>query len=124
MPVLSKVRSVGLLSSPVGYSKILFDSISRLDILFPVISVNHTFLPSGDRVIPMGPEFGVGILKSSIFPFFIFSLPIKFVLASVNHRIFLLLLSNAIGLLPIYNSIIGYYIASYLILGKTSLLRI
>src|SRR5688500_11563262 len=85
VPMLSKVRRVGPLSFPVGYSKILFDSIFRLAILFPVISVNHMLLPSGDKVIPIGPEFGVGMLTSSIFPSLVSNFPIEFVLASVNH---------------------------------------
>jgi hypothetical protein len=85
MPVLSKYKRVGPLSSPAGYSKILFDLISILDILFPVISVNHILLPFGDKAIPIGPAFGVGILTSSIFPSLVSNFPIEFVLASVNH---------------------------------------
>src|SRR5437867_6291511 len=49
MPLESKVRSVGPLLSPVGYSVILLDAISRLPILFPIISVNHTTFLSGEN---------------------------------------------------------------------------
>jgi hypothetical protein len=89
IPLLSNVRRVGPLFSSIGYSRILFDSISRFAILSPVISANHILLLSGDKTIPIGPDCGVGILISSIFPLVTSNLPIEFVLASVNHIKFL-----------------------------------
>src|SRR5437867_1270140 len=93
-PLLSKVRSVGPLLSPVGYSVIFLDSISRLPILFPIISVNHRAFLSGEKASPIIPELFVGIDNSSILLLFISNFPRELVLASVN-QITLLVLSNS-----------------------------
>src|SRR6266498_5309469 len=70
-PLESKVRSVGPLLSPVGYSVIFLDAISRLPILFPIISVNHTTFLSGENASPIIPESLVGIENNSILLLFI-----------------------------------------------------
>src|SRR5215216_5674982 len=63
-PFSSNVNKAGPLSSPVEYSVIFSDCISKRAILFPVISANHKLLPSGDKTMPIGPELFVGICQS------------------------------------------------------------
>ena len=88
-PFISNDNSVGPVKSPVGYSVILFELISKLPILFPIISANQMVLLSGESSRPIIPELFVGILMSVIFPFFKSKFPRAFIRASVNQILFL-----------------------------------
>src|SRR5438105_1675876 len=74
-PFLSNVNKVGPLFSPEKYSTIFLDCMSYRAMLFPVISVIHKLFPSGDKTIPIGPEFFVGTCQSWTCPFATSSLP-------------------------------------------------
>ena len=61
-PLLSNARSVGPSDLLSEIQLLVFDSISKLPILFPIISVNQIVLLSGDSMTPIIPELFVGIL--------------------------------------------------------------